>query len=591
MKNKFRKSLFVIAAFMALCGVSKPLEASVPHVVADIDTVYWDYSFNSMADYYQDATNFNPDFKRNPAYELVINSVGTVIIDLKSKAADTWLFMFDRNGNYITDNDDDSVFPGESDSRIVLTNRAPGTYKLMAGTYDEGSVGVGEIFVTGDAKIQPHNVVWSNSGGDLDPMNVGNPNFTLVLDKPGNVQIDLKTTYEVDAYLYFVNTRTGATYEDDDGEYAQIGSPPLSRDSRWYGYLEAGTYRIFAGTYDPGKFGTGRLEVSRGDLVAHNEDTYFDMIVSPNSTVPYGYTLLGGDDFWIDQSTFIHLAHEWGGIEGENMYIRYTNIRKPAHEFSSKEWDCFEHALMALKRLENNTANGELSYDGYVLLHDPAAHEYTFTGNDRYLAWHREYLRIFENGLQRICPTVTIPFWDYVTDDNMPARLKDTADSSGKHKWLHSPTDLFFGNTTTAYDTWDEYDFYRWYEDLGGAPHIENSLIASQSKANFYDFRHSLENGIDVDIVSALHGIFLTQYVSPYDPIFWLHHAMIDYQWAIWQEGNNGIRSHQAPYYLSLKANIFYGPQTGTNMFEHTGYETDNRNLMGLGYVNNGVKH
>ena len=124
-----------------------------------------------------------------------------------------------------------------------------------------------------------------------------------------------------------------------------------------------------------------------------------------------------------------------------------------------------------------------------------------------FLAWHRWLLVRFERRLQLVDPTVSIPYWNAVTDPNIPVAL---ADKNLLKRWgvtrqwkpgnLPGPTSLSELNNLNSFDQFQ-------------------SLIES-------DYHNSVHRAVGGDMVTA---------GSPNDPLFWLHHAMIDKTWAAWQ--------------------------------------------------------
>ena len=48
---------------------------------------------------------------------------------------------------------------------------------------------------------------------------------------------------------------------------------------------------------------------------------------------------------------------------------------------------------------------------------------------------------------------------------------------------------------------------------------------------------HSWTGGTDGNIQGTMNDIMY----SPADPIFWLHHAFVDRQWAVWQQSHPGL--------------------------------------------------
>jgi len=149
-------------------------------------------------------------------------------------------------------------------------------------------------------------------------------------------------------------------------------------------------------------------------------------------------------------------------------------------------------------------------------------------GLNRFLPWHRVYLHIFENALQKFDPDVTIPYWDWTKNRQFPHWLEDfkphvmAPDFSRDGR--DRPIDVVRiigragrlateGEITALYDV---HDYNRFASQL----------------SHHHDMVHAWVNGTMGSIPTA-----------PADPVFWLHHANIDRIWNIWQNkpGNAGL--------------------------------------------------
>lgn len=51
------------------------------------------------------------------------------------------------------------------------------------------------------------------------------------------------------------------------------------------------------------------------------------------------------------------------------------------------------------------------------------------------------------------------------------------------------------------------------------------------------------------------------QFASPSDPVFWLHHGMVDYVWTLWQSRNFGARTYQGPGRTETARNSKFPPR------------------------------
>jgi hypothetical protein len=92
-------------------------------------------------------------------------------------------------------------------------------------------------------------------------------------------------------------------------------------------------------------------------------------------------------------------------------------VRKNQAALSADEKARFVSAVLQLK------ANG--TYDQFVRVHRDAMMDAAMPAHmmPAFLPWHREYLRRLEIELQRLDPTVTIPYWDWTVDRQHSASL------------------------------------------------------------------------------------------------------------------------------------------------------------------------
>lgn len=197
-------------------------------------------------------------------------------------------------------------------------------------------------------------------------------------------------------------------------------------------------------------------------------------------------------------------------------------IRKNQKNLTKAEWKAFTSAVDAM----HGTSAAMPAYRRFVTLHvdamsmthmDWGVHTMrmgsTLIQGKNFLSWHRKYLKLFEERIQKVDPAITIPYWDSVTDRAIPSALDDgglLARWSVTRSWnasnLASPLDLVavknYTGTFTGFQTLIE-----------GAIH----------------------GGTHIAVGGDMKGV-----ASPTDPLFWLHHAFIDKTWSDWQSSPNG---------------------------------------------------
>jgi tyrosinase len=192
-------------------------------------------------------------------------------------------------------------------------------------------------------------------------------------------------------------------------------------------------------------------------------------------------------------------------------------IRKSHSKMTPAEWKALLIALDAIAR----PASSAPRFRDFVRVHVAAmnsAQGMTWSVHSmpqmamigtNFLAWHRWYLALFERQLQRVDPTVSLPYWDWENDPTIPAAFDGAA---FRKKWgvqrawnpglMPDKTDLVPVRKSTTF-----VGFQQRTEQVHGGPH--NAVGGTMASSS-----------------------------SPADPIFWLHHTMIDRVWSVWQTAN-----------------------------------------------------
>jgi tyrosinase len=162
-----------------------------------------------------------------------------------------------------------------------------------------------------------------------------------------------------------------------------------------------------------------------------------------------------------------------------------------------------------------------------------------------FLPWHRAYLYIFEMSLRDINNSVSLPWWDWTSEDahatGLPAAYTD---ASGANPLLSGEVDLpprTLGQIREQLP--DVLDFTvdpphtvrapGPPDQLPSAATIEAILAAS----TFDDFSTQLEDQHNL-VHGWVGGAMSIVPVSAFDPIFFAHHTMIDRLWYLWQLRN-----------------------------------------------------
>ena len=170
-------------------------------------------------------------------------------------------------------------------------------------------------------------------------------------------------------------------------------------------------------------------------------------------------------------------------------------------------------------------------------------------GTAHFLTWHRAYLLDMELKLRariaEIADTATadewrLPYWDWAAPGvTLPAAFTDeTYDDDGTRK----PNPLFSEPYQLDQDpdgldprspTWRGPLSAGMFDDLGAL--VDSAL----DEDTWRFFSNALEN--PHNLVHVRVGGFMATFRSSFDPIFWVHHAHIDFRFWEWQQRHGGI--------------------------------------------------
>ncbi len=188
------------------------------------------------------------------------------------------------------------------------------------------------------------------------------------------------------------------------------------------------------------------------------------------------------------------------------------SIRKDFHEMTVSEKDAFVDALYAVRQGPDVFADlANFHANNFSSIH------FNSPSQDVFLAWHRRQILELEQALQEDNPRVSIPLWNWVTDN-----------SSSDPMWNHS----FLGQFVSAFG------ISRPFSNGVNLP-TQSEINNVQAITNWDNYVSTLENG-SVHVGGHVWiGGTMASGNSPADPVFYMHHGMIDKLWQDWVVANN----------------------------------------------------
>src|SRR5690606_15220720 len=200
-----------------------------------------------------------------------------------------------------------------------------------------------------------------------------------------------------------------------------------------------------------------------------------------------------------------------GGCESLLEQIKNRPVRRRLRAGSAEVDQTLAIYKDAVAQMRALPAADPRSWSSQAAIHGTVSGGFNFCqhGSDHFFSWHRAYLLYFE----RICQRLTgnkqfgLPYWNWNQDPAMHAAFTDPNSV------------LFHARSNTS---------------VGANAAFSNATLNTIfSDNNFFTFSSQLE-GTPHNTAHVIVGGDMVSGGSPLDPIFWMHHCMVDYCWTKW---------------------------------------------------------
>lgn len=214
-----------------------------------------------------------------------------------------------------------------------------------------------------------------------------------------------------------------------------------------------------------------------------------------------------------------------GGCERLADAIRNRPIRRRLRTGSPEvdaAIDIYRDAVAAMKALP---ASDPRSWAAQAAIHGTVSGGFNFCehNTDHFFDWHRAYLFYFEKICQKLTnnPKFGLPYWNW--NQNLDVHPAFTDSSST----------LFLARTRNS---------------MSGSFAVTNATLDPIfADTNFFTFRQQLE-GTPHNTVHTYIGGTMGSGGSALDPLFWMHHCMVDYCWYKWNIDLNNDNPNAASW-------------------------------------------
>ena len=188
--------------------------------------------------------------------------------------------------------------------------------------------------------------------------------------------------------------------------------------------------------------------------------------------------------------------------------------------------DSYRAAIDAMKALPSTDPR---SWQAQAEIHD----DHCPHGNAFFLPWHRAYLRYFEEVCRVLSndPSFALPYWNWATHPTIPApfwqgTLNDTT------RAIDSSTPM--PPSAVGQPVIDAILAIQDFETFGSG--FVPSSCGSGNACQRQPVAYGALEGTPHNVVHGTIGGNMATFLSPLDPIFWLHHCNVDRLWVEWNK-------------------------------------------------------
>ncbi|WP_040847388.1 tyrosinase family protein, partial [Nitrospirillum viridazoti] len=252
-------------------------------------------------------------------------------------------------------------------------------------------------------------------------------------------------------------------------------------------------------------------------------------------------------------------------VGGAQVMVR---VRRNEETLSAEERSRFLWALAALRFQKSPDPRWRDTYTFLVDMHDIGARGFAEPADIGYpdqehkaaafVAWHRAFLLELERALQKVDPSVTLPYWPMYYSPGKDGATVFHADFTGANTVAGDPdfmaTELIrfdAGNPLYGWNMPGRGPLMRWRQDRNNIKLFNTpGMLLDTSKAGLksnYSFMAGSVEANPHNIGHGWSGVWMSNcMISPSDPMFWPFHTYFDWLWAAWQQHYDRFRSDGA---------------------------------------------
>ncbi|KAJ3254080.1 hypothetical protein HK103_007541 [Boothiomyces macroporosus] len=224
-------------------------------------------------------------------------------------------------------------------------------------------------------------------------------------------------------------------------------------------------------------------------------------------------------------------------------------VRQEWRQLSSGQQQAYLNAINQLNQRQDDTSNDSTdpatwSFAHFAIVHaryQQANHNQGSVQAPPFFAWHRIFLHYYEKALQSIDSSVVLPYWDWTQDSQNPLSSDVYAQLGGNGQGASGCME------TNPLNGWSSAVNGGCLKRCSGAGQTLYPAGAVVSLMNGSPNYAALNRQIQDGPHGAVHNVIggrcadggvgdMYTMSSAGDPIFYMHHAMVDKIWMMWQD-------------------------------------------------------
>lgn len=207
--------------------------------------------------------------------------------------------------------------------------------------------------------------------------------------------------------------------------------------------------------------------------------------------------------------------------------------RKNAALLSEDEVNALRDAFAQIKQISADARGDDRGFFEHAGMHGVPYWDCPHHTPQRiFLPWHRAYLYRLEQALADRVDGVTLPWWDWTTTREIPGPFAEETAGGAPNPLYDSETLLTATDIREGAPLVERTSREPGQPDWLPGPADLDDVLSQTNYAFFNDACENIHDGVHGWVGGTMGNVGY----AAFDPVFWVHHCMIDRIWWLWQQ-------------------------------------------------------